>query len=289
MLYILPALRSYVDEVGGRPSVVADTLRVGEGGKDLNVWVVLPTYNEAENLPRMVAALNALGLGLRVLVVDDDSPDGTAAAAEQLARRWPDLHVVRRVGERGLGTAYVAGFRRALQSGADAVLTMDCDFSHDPRAVPSLLGALGSADVVIGSRYVAGGRISDWSLRRRVLSASANGFVRALFRMPARDCTSGFRLYRREVLESVPWESVRSTGYAFLVESLHWAARAQGVRVREVPVHFKDRELGETKMGMSEAFDGVRKLVRLRFDLRRGGLTSAGRARPAGRGRAPTR
>lgn len=274
---------SKADDGRRRGSVAVDA------GKDLNVWVVIPTYNEFENLPRMVSALKTLDLGLKVLVVDDDSPDGTAAAAEQLARRWQDLHVVRRVGERGLGTAYVAGFRRALQSGADAVLTMDCDFSHDPRAVPALLDALTSADLVIGSRYVAGGSVANWPLRRRALSASANGFVRALFHMPARDCTSGFRLYRREVLKAVPWESVRSTGYAFLVESLHWAARSEGVRIVEVPICFTDRELGETKMGLREAIDGVWKLVRLRFDLGRGGLTSAGRERSGDDRRVPTR
>jgi dolichol-phosphate mannosyltransferase len=240
-----------------------------------NVWVVLPTYNEAENLPLMLRALAALGLGLHVLVVDDDSPDGTGRIAEEFARDDASVHVLRRGGVRGLGTAYLAGFRHALGAGAPAVVTMDCDFSHDPESVPDLIAAGETADLVVGSRYVAGGRIENWPLRRRLLSASANAFVRRLFHMPARDCTSGFRLYRREVLESVPWPRVRSTGYAFLVETLYWAARRQDARVREVPIRFVDRVRGRGKMGPREVLSGVTNLLKLRAELPVGRASSA--------------
>ena len=229
------------------------------------VWVVLPTYNEAENVGPMLGALVSLGLGLRVVVVDDDSPDGTGEIAGRFARGRADVEVVRRAGERGLGTAYFAGFRRALAAGADAVLTMDCDFSHDPAAVPALVAASGAADLVVGSRYVAGGRIENWGLHRKLLSAAANRFARSLLSIPARDCTSGFRLYRREVLEAVPWGRVRSNGYAFLVETLYLAARREGVRVREVPIRFVDRERGRGKMGPREVFAGVFNLIRLKW------------------------
>lgn len=228
------------------------------------VWAVLPTYNEAENVAGMLGALVSLGLGLRVLVVDDASPDGTGEIAERFADGRADVEVIRRAGERGLGTAYLAGFRRALAAGADAVLTMDCDFSHDPATVPALVAALDSADVVVGSRYVAGGRIENWGSHRKLLSAAANRFARVLLHMPARDCTSGFRLYRRGVLEAVPWGRVRSTGYAFLVETLYLASRQEGVRVREVPICFVDRRRGRGKMGPREVFAGVVNLIRLK-------------------------
>ncbi|HEX8068523.1 MAG TPA: polyprenol monophosphomannose synthase [Pyrinomonadaceae bacterium] len=228
------------------------------------VWVILPTYNEAENLPRLLRAIIALELDLHIVVVDDDSPDGTGELAAQAAREYARLHVIRRAGERGLGTAYLAGFRHALGAGARAVLTMDCDFSHDPRAIPALLAALAEADVVIGSRYVAGGRIEDWGLHRRLLSAAANRFARALFELPVRDCTSGFRLYRAAALAAVPWARVRSTGYAFLVETLYWTLRQPGVRVRETPIRFVDRKHGAGKMKLREAWLGVTNLLRLK-------------------------
>lgn len=226
-------------------------------------WVILPTYNEAANLARMAQALAALALDLRVVVVDDASPDGTGGIADGLAARDPRLRVLHRNGERGLGTAYLAGFRAAIGQGAQCLLTMDCDFSHDPASIPDLLRRLAAADVVIGSRYVPGGRIEGWPRHRRLISKSANAFVHALFRLPAADCTSGFRLYRRQVVEGIPWERVRSTGYSFLVETLFWAARQDGVRIAEVPICFRDREHGTSKLGWREAAHGARNLVRL--------------------------
>lgn len=241
-------------------------------------WVILPTYNEAANLSRMAQALAAPELDLHVVVVDDASSDGTGEIADDLAARDPRLRVLHRLGERGLGTAYLAGFRAAIGQGAGALLTMDCDFSHDPASVPRLLERLGAADVVIGSRYVPGGRIEGWPPHRRLISRAANAFVHALFRLPVFDCTSGFRLYRRQVVESIPWERVRSTGYSFLVETLFWASRQGGVRIAEVPICFRDREHGASKLGWREAAHGARNLLGLWLRMRLIGALS--RRRP---------
>jgi dolichol-phosphate mannosyltransferase len=234
------------------------------------IWVVLPTYNEAENVTRMLRAINAVAAGLQILVVDDDSSDGTGKLVEDVAQSCVKVHLLQHKGERGLGTAYLAGFRRAIASGAEAVLTMDCDFSHDPAVIPALIEQLPAADLVIGSRYVPGGRIENWPLYRKLLSASANFFVRMLFGMPAHDCTSGFRLYRRHILENIPWQRLHSTGYSFLVETLYWAARPQGMKVSEVPICFANRTHGESKMGFREAVNGITNLLRLKIELRRG-------------------
>jgi dolichol-phosphate mannosyltransferase len=228
----------------------------------MSIWVILPTYNEAANLAAMVDAIVALKRGFRILVVDDASPDGTGAIAEALSEGSADIHVIHR-SERGLGTAYLAGFREAMQKGADALVTIDCDFSHDPVAIPELLEALDRADLAIGSRYAAGGRIEGWSPDRRLLSRSANRFVHALFRLPAHDCTSGFRAYRRHVLEAIPWHLVRSSGYSFLVETLHWSARLEGVRIVEVPICYRDRCGGASKLGWREAIFGAWALLRV--------------------------
>jgi dolichol-phosphate mannosyltransferase len=233
--------------------------------------VLLPTFNEAENLPRMMEALRALAVPLDVVVVDDGSPDGTGRIADELARGRDDLAVVHRMGRRGFGEALTEGFRVALDRGASIVVTMDCDFSHDPAEIPHLLERLEEADLVIGSRYTAGGRVRNWPLYRRLLSSTANAFVRALFRLPARDCTSGFRVYRRGVLETIPWGRLHSTGYSFLVEVLYWAARAPAVRVREVPICFTERRLGESKMGLGEILWGAANLLKLRLELLLGG------------------
>jgi len=235
----------------------------------MKTFVVLPTYNEAGNLARLLDDLARI-TALTVLVVDDDSPDGTGRIADERAASSDAVRVLHRRGARGLGTAYLAGFHEALARGADSVLTMDCDYSHDPAQVPQVLAALETADLVIGSRYVAGGLIVGWSTHRRVLSRAANAFVHTLFRLPASDCTSGFRAYRRHVLEGIPWPEVRSTGYSFLVESLLWASRIPGVRVAEVPICFRDRDEGQSKLGWREAVHGALNLLRVwRRGLRR--------------------
>lgn len=232
----------------------------------MKTWIILPTYNEAANLTIMVQAILGLGADVDILVVDDASPDGTGAIADALAAKDPRVHVIHRT-ERGLGAAYLAGFREAIHRGAEALLTMDCDHSHDPASIPDLVKALESADLVIGSRYVPGGRIEGWPRHRKLISRLANLFVHALFRIPAADCTSGFRLYRKRVVEGIDWERVRSTGYSFLVESLYWASRGEGARVKEVAICFKDRERGTSKLGWREAVYGARNLIRLWLEV----------------------
>ena len=240
----------------------------------MRACLILPTYNEAPNLERLVEAVRRLGRSLDVIVVDDASPDGTGAIADALAEGRTDLVVLHRTGPRGYGEALTDGFRAALGRGAEALLTMDVDFSHDPEALPRLLGALESADLVIGSRYVAGGELRAWPLHRRLLSASANAFVRVLFALPASDCTSGFRAYRREVVESIPWAELHSQGYSYLVEVLYWAVRRRRARVVEVPICFTERRAGKSKMGLREIVGGALNLLGLRIRL----LTGAVRA-----------
>ena len=230
---------------------------------------MLPTLNEAENLAAVVARLREVAPQAQVLVVDDASTDGTAAIAEDLARADPAVRVLHRRGKKGYGESLTDGFRTALDSGADVVASMDCDFSHDPSALPSLLSATGEADLVIGSRYVAGGAIRNWGVYRTGLSATANHFVRTLFRLPVHDCTSGFRAYRRDVVEAIPWERLHSTGYSFLVEILYWSTRA-GRRVREVPITYVDRTRGRSKMGVRQIVFGAANLIKLRLELARG-------------------
>ena len=217
----------------------------------------------------MVARLRERAPAAQVLVVDDESTDGTAALADELAGADSAVHVLHRRGKKGYGESLTEGFRAALASGATVVASMDCDFSHDPDSLPSLLAAVEQADVVIGSRYVPGGAIRNWGLYRTTLSATANAFVRALFHLPVRDCTSGFRAYRKEVLESVPWARLHSTGYSFLVEVLYWSERA-GHRIREVPICYVDRTRGHSKMGMRQIVSGATNLIKLRLELARG-------------------
>ncbi len=214
----------------------------------------------------MQALLN-LTPAVAVMVVDDDSPDGTGEIAARLAAADDRLHVIRRTGTRGLGGALTAGLQAVRRLGFDRVATMDCDFSHDPAGLPALLRASDDAHLVVGSRYVKGGRILNWTPDRRFLSFAANAFVRLLFRLPVRDCTSGFRVYRGEVLDQVPWQRIYSSGYSFLVEVLVWALQVQGTRVVEVPIEFRERALGHSKLGIREAFQGLRHLPRLRRDV----------------------
>jgi len=229
--------------------------------------LVLPTYDESHNLPKLVAALRALPLPIEVLVVDDASPDGTGELADRLAEGRRDLTVLHRSGRRGYGEALTEGFRLALARGAEAVLTMDCDFSHDPLDVPRLLRALDAAELVIGSRYTPGGSLRGWPLLRRVLSAVANRFARLFFALRAHDCTSGFRAYRREVLERMPWGALHSPGYSFLVEVLYWGSRDERTRIVEVPICFTERVEDRSKMGLREIVHGAANLLTLRAKL----------------------
>jgi len=209
--------------------------------------VIVPTYNERENLQLLVPQLLEIP-GLRVLVVDDGSPDGTGPVADALAlRSGGRVSVMHRTGPRGLGRAYLDGIRHALETDADVICQMDADLSHQPRHLAAMLDAMRRADLVIGSRYVPGGRIVNWPLRRKLLSAGANIYIRAICSIAVRDCTSGFRCWRREVLERMPLASIRSDGYAFIVE-LAWEASRAGFRCAEVPITFVERREGASKL-----------------------------------------
>jgi dolichol-phosphate mannosyltransferase len=209
--------------------------------------VIVPTYNERDNLPRLLAALMAIE-DLHVLVVDDSSPDGTADEAEALAARSHGrLSVIRRSGPRGLGRSYIDGMIAALRTDATKICQMDADFSHDPAALPALLDATAGADLVIGSRYIPGGQLRNWPAHRVMLSTFANWYVRAITRLPVRDCTSGFRCWTRTLLARLPLDRIVSDGYAFQVE-MAWEAHHAGGRIVEVPITFVERREGQSKM-----------------------------------------
>ena len=221
--------------------------------------VAIPTYNETGNLPAIVAAVYDALPQAALLIVDDASPDGTGQLADALAAQYASLEVLHRSGKQGLATAYVAGFRHALQRDYDRVVAMDADFSHDPRYLPALLAAAEDADLVIGSRYVPGGRTPDWGLSRRLISGCGNVFARTLLRLPVRDCTAGFKCYRRCVLEALDLEAIHLEGYAFQIETVYQSVR-KGFRIKEVPIVFPDRKVGKSKMStaiVAEAFTYV--------------------------------
>ena len=234
------------------------------------IWAVrsvicLPTYNERENLEPMVRALGGLGIeGLEVLVVDDNSPDGTGEIADRLAIELPWVHLLHRERKEGLGPAYLAGFRHALELGADLVFEMDCDFSHDPEDVPRLLAATEDADLVLGSRYVPGGGTRNWGLVRRFISRGGSLYAQALLQLGIRDLTGGFKCYRRRVLETIDLDGISSLGYAFQIETTYRALRA-GFRVVEVPIQFSDREVGGSKMSKAIVAEAIWKVPALRI------------------------
>jgi len=218
--------------------------------------VIVPTFNERENLPALVDGLLALE-GVRVLVVDDQSPDGTGPLADRLAGAHPGrVEVMHRTARPGLGRSYIDGIRRALGEPVDLICQMDADLSHDPRQLPALVAAAADADVVIGSRYVPGGRIENWPRRRRLLSRGANVYIRAVTRLAAHDCTSGYRCWRRDALARLPLDRFISDGYSFLVEMLYVASQ-QGCRIGEVPITFVERRLGTSKLSRAVLLESV--------------------------------
>ncbi len=230
----------------------------------VRVTICLPTYNERENLEPMLRALaDVLPTDGRVLVIDDNSPDGTGRLADDLAAKLPFVDVLHRPGKEGLGRAYLAGFERALAGGAELVLQIDCDFSHDPRDVPRLLEAAESTDLVLGSRYVEGGRVENWGALRRFISSGGSLYVRTWLGVDIRDLTGGFKCYRRAVLEGIDLDAVGSTGYAFQIETTYRALRA-GFRVVEIPITFADRETGTSKMSKRIFLEAVWKVPLLR-------------------------
>ena len=234
--------------------------------------VCLPTYNEKENLEPMVRALGeVLGPDDRVLVVDDNSPDGTGEIADRLAAELPFVDVLHRPRKEGLGPAYLAGFRRALEGDAELVLEMDCDFSHRPQDARRLIEAASAADLVLGSRYVPGGGVGNWGLGRRMISRGGSLYAQLLLGVPVRDLTGGFKCYRRKVLERIDLDAIDSRGYAFQIETTYRALRA-GFRVVEIPISFVDREAGGSKMSRSIVLEAVWKVPALRLAALRGKL-----------------
>lgn len=218
------------------------------------VWVVIPTYNERDNIEALVAAVQ--DHGYRVLVVDDGSPDGTGSVVEGIAARAPSVTVHHRPAKQGLGPAYVAGFELALAGGAEAVIEMDADFSHDPKDLPRLVDALDGADVVLGSRYVPGGATPDWKLHRRVVSRAGNAYARFMLGLPVSDSTGGFRAFRAQALRLLDYRTTQASGYGFQVEMV-WRAVERGLVVVEVPIVFSDRRLGMSKMGTGIVFEAM--------------------------------
>jgi dolichol-phosphate mannosyltransferase len=231
-------------------------------------WLVLPTYNEAENVESLVAAARAkLPSSAQVLIVDDSSPDGTGEIADRLAARHENVRVLHRPRKEGLGPAYIAGFRQALAGGAGLILEMDADFSHDPAYLPRLLETAGRADLVLGSRYVPGGGVSDWGPLRRAVSRGGSAYARLVLGVGVRDLTSGFKCFRREVLEAIDLDAIAARGYAFQVEMTYRAIQA-GFTVVEVPIVFRERRVGTSKMDLSIVAEAVWQVPRLRFGRR---------------------
>jgi dolichol-phosphate mannosyltransferase len=233
----------------------------------MQATICLPTYNERENVERMVRALHPLGV--HVLVIDDSSPDGTGEIADRLSRELDGVFVLHRPRKEGLGPAYLAGFRRALDEGAELILEMDCDFSHDPADVPRLLAAAEEADLVLGSRYVQGGGTENWGLVRRFISRGGSLYAQIVLGAPVRDLTGGFKCYRRAVLEALPLDEIHSKGYAFQIETTYRTLRKR-FRVREVPITFVDRLEGGSKMSRTIVVEGFWKVPLLRLQALRG-------------------
>ncbi len=236
----------------------------------MQLSVVIPTYNEAENLPKLVSALFSLPIqGLHILVVDDNSPDGTGQVADALAEYRPGkLSVLHRSGKMGLGTAYIQGFQKVLKDGAEAVCQIDADFSHPPELLLDLISTLQDCDLVLGSRYIPGGSVDNtWPFWRKGLSAFGNLYARLILRLPVRDATGGYRVWRREALLGMPLDLVRSNGYAFQVEMTYIACRL-GYRIKEVPFYFADRKWGQSKMSFRIQREAAIRVWQLLFEYR---------------------
>ncbi len=234
-------------------------------------WVVLPTYEEAENLPGIAAAILGTLPGGTLLVVDDGSPDGTGEMADRMAAADRRVRVRHRPGKAGLGRAYLDGFGVALAGGATSIIQMDADWSHDPTVLPALLAPIvdGRADLVIGSRYVRGGRVLDWGLGRRLISRLGSIFARTVLNLRPHDLTGGFKAWRAETLAAIPFDGVHAGGYVFQIEMTHRASRG-GARVAEVPITFRDRRVGRSKMSRRIIFEALLVVLRLRWDELRG-------------------
>lgn len=235
----------------------------------MKITIVLPTYNEAENLPKLVSALFMLPLDLAVLVVDDNSPDGTGQIAEDLKSTYPGrVNVLHRAGKLGLRSAYIEGFHKAFELGTEVVVQMDADFSHDPLVLKEMAQRITDCDVAIGSRYTKGGSLDDnWPLWRKFLSAFGNTYARTILNFPLHDVTTGFRMWRREALSKMPLDRIRSNGYIFLVE-MAYVAYLMGFDIVEVPIHFEDRRFGKSKMSLKIQLEAAMRIWDVRWHYR---------------------
>lgn len=226
--------------------------------------IVVPTYNEKDNLSSLLEALTAFPEEIHVLVVDDGSPDGTGDIAAEWCERTPRVHLIRRAGKMGLGSAYITGFRWALERDYERIFEMDADFSHDPKYVPDMLAAAENADLVIGSRYLTGVNVVNWPMSRLLLSWFANKYAKFVSGLPIHDCTAGFKCFRREVLEKIDLDRIAASGYGFQIE-LHYKAWKKGFRLTEVPIVFVDRRAGTSKMSGQIIREALLLVVRLRL------------------------
>jgi len=226
--------------------------------------VVIPTYNEADNIPQLLPMILGLGEHFNVLVVDDNSPDGTAKLVKEMQKTESRVHLIERAGKMGLGTAYVAGFKYALANGFEFIFEMDADFSHDPQELPRLLDKAQSYDLVIGSRYISGVNVVNWPMRRLILSYGANLYTRIITGMPVRDATGGYKCFRRKVLESIDLDAIHSNGYAFQIE-MNFKTWRKGYRVHEIPIVFVDRRIGVSKMSGHIVYEAVWMVWRLKI------------------------
>ncbi|MFN2234638.1 MAG: polyprenol monophosphomannose synthase [Anaerolineales bacterium] len=236
----------------------------------MQLTIVIPTYNEAENLPKMISALFQLPIpDLKIIVVDDNSPDQTGLIADEYTDHFPGrISVIHRAGKLGLGSAYIQGFQKAMEDGAEAVGQMDADFSHSPDKVVPMLSALESCDVVLGSRYIQGGGVDKkWPVWRKGLSSFGNIYARMILNLPIRDTTGGFRIWRSQTLRNMPLERVRSNGYAFQVE-MTYVAHCSGFRFKEVPIYFEDRRWGDSKMSFQIQLEAAIRVWQLLWEYR---------------------
>jgi dolichol-phosphate mannosyltransferase len=230
----------------------------------MKTLVIIPTYNERENIERIVPQVLEQDPSIHVLIVDDGSPDGTGGMADQMAQANNRIHVLHRQGKGGLGTAYIAGFKYALEKSYDLILEMDCDFSHDPKSLPKFLEAIQDTDLVLGSRYISGVNVINWPMSRLLLSYYANVYSRWVTGLPLRDATGGFKCYRREVLQAINLNKVKSNGYSFQIE-MSFRAWKKGFKIKEIPIIFEDRKAGQSKMSKKIVREAIWMVWRLRW------------------------
>jgi dolichol-phosphate mannosyltransferase len=230
----------------------------------LKTIIIIPTYNEIDNLRPLLTQIFSNAPETDILIVDDNSPDGTGKLADEIRIENAQVNVLHRPGKQGLGTAYIAGFKYAMEHGYDAAFEMDADFSHDPRYLPDFLKAIENADLVIGSRYIPGGDTPNWSMLRRLISGGGNIFARLVLGIPVHDCTAGYRCYRRNVLESIDLDTIQSQGYAFQVE-LAYRVMQKGFKIVETPIVFMDRRIGKSKMSRKIVIEGFTYVLKARF------------------------